>query len=167
MKLLSIFVGLLLCSCSVERAGRLNAAPVAPIPVPAATSPRSDTTGSKEAKALWARHRLVDYDMTISLETSSFLEPARKVDVKIRNGTAVSLDVTDTTDKRGRLAFYDPYKTVESMFGRIESLRQRSGSVTVKFNKSYGYPEEIDYSEPNPDSSFTFRVVTFQPRAKD
>lgn len=116
-----------------------------------------------EAKRLWESQGISDYDMKLSLETTSFLEPAREVEVQVRDGVTSSLSVPDPSDNRDRLQFYDPYKTVNKMFDQILSLKQKQGSlVDVKYNMSIGYPEVIEYSEPNPDTSFTVRVLEFR-----
>ena len=162
MKASSVLIALLLwCGCSANPGNPVEARSS---PTPPITSSETHSDKSAiEAKVLWDGQRLFDYDMTISLETTSFLEPARVVAVQVRKAKPVSVKVPDPADKRGRLAFYDPYTTVENMFTQIESLRQRSGSVSVKYNNAYGFPEEIEYSEPNPDASFKFRVLDFRP----
>lgn len=165
MKMLSVLITVFLCGCSTERTSGLPEIGV-PTPVPVSKSRRAEPMGPKEALALWASSRVVNYEMTISLDTTSYLEPARVVLVKVRNGSAVSVEVPDKSDGRGRLSFYDSFLTVEKMFAEIESLR-RTGSVTVRYNESYGYPEEIEYFKPTPDTPFTFRVLRFQPLARD
>jgi len=164
MKISSVVIALLFfCGCSANTNKAVGAGPVA---IPTVTfSPIESDILSIEAKRRWDNERILDYDMTLSLETASFLEPARKVDVKVRKAKAVSVEVSDGNDKRGRLAFYAPYTTVEGMFVRIQDLRERSGSVSVKFDDIYGFPEEIEYSEPSLDASFTFKVLSFTPRA--
>ena len=166
MKMLLVMIAFLLCGCSAEHSSGFPEVESKPS-LPVSKSPRTGALGSEDAKALWTSSRVINYDIAISYEPSGFLEPARRVLVKVRNGTPISIEVPDETDSRGRLGFYGPYKTVDSMFERIENLRERSPSaiLNVKYNKTYGYPEEIKYSEPNPDSSFTFRVLKFQPVA--
>ncbi|MFN0140799.1 MAG: DUF6174 domain-containing protein [Pyrinomonadaceae bacterium] len=110
----------------------------------------------------WKAQRIVNYDMTISLETTSYLEPAGAVIVKVRNASPTSIEVADAHDRGGRLGFYEPYRNVELMYARIAELRQRRGAVSVKYNEQNGYPEEIEYLEGNPDASFTFRVLRFE-----
>jgi len=165
-KMLMVLIAFLLCGCLNACTSGLTESTV-PTPVPVSKSTRADSIGYEDAKALWDSHRVVNYDMTISYEPSGFLEPARVVLVKVRNSAPESIEVPDKTDKRGRLGFYDPYKTVESMFSRIENLRQRSGLLTVRYDEIYGHPKEIKYSEPSPDSSFTFRVLEFRPVTTD
>lgn len=157
-------IAFFLCGCSAERTKSLSAAEnTAHSPV--SKTPHSDTLSHEDAKDLWISSRIVNYDITMSYEPGGFLEPAREVLVKVRNGTPISTEVPDKNDKRGRLGFYAPYRTVELMFERIENLRRESPSpvLKVKYNDSYGYPELIDYVGLNPDSFFTFRVLKFQP----
>src|SRR5687768_18577343 len=101
MKMLSVLIAFLLCGCSTERTSGLPEAGV-PTPLPV-TSPRAEPLGHEEAKALWASSRVVNYDMTVSYETSGHLEPARVVLVKVRNSTRLSFEVPDKTDERGQI----------------------------------------------------------------
>jgi hypothetical protein len=168
MKMLSVLIAILFCACSAERNSDLTEASV---PAPGCTSQpnRAAPMELAQARALWSSCRIDDYDVTMSYEPGGFLEPARPVLVKVRNGAKVSVEVPDKTDGRG-IAFYGPYHTVESMFDRVETLRREAtGStiMTVRYNDLYGYPEEIKYSEPNPDAFFTFRVLELRPVGAD
>ena len=129
---------------------------VTPLPSPI----KDDDKEVAAHRETWLRNGSKDYDMLIALDMSSFIEPARAVHVEVRGGEIASVTVPDKRDKRGNLYFYAPYETVERIFDTIVELRQKKRSeVIVKYNEKLGYPEEIRYFEPLPDSSFTFHVV--------
>lgn len=160
MRRLVIFFVFLLLGCSnVPSERALNEPELASIsPKPS----RIDTSDLRECRRKWEETGILDYDMTVSLETTSYIEPARALDISVRTGKVVSVQVSDRGDERGGLGFYRPYLTVETTFDHIAALGDRTGSVSVKYNRLYGYPEEIEYFEANPDASFKFRVVRFK-----
>ena len=153
--LVTAFVG-----CSVEQTAK-DETPA----LPSATAAPSvgELRGEvAEFQELWMARAIRDYDMTVSYRPGGQLEPALAVNVRVRDGSVVSVEPADPTDKRGRLSFYDPYLTVDRMFARLAELRTKPGRLEVKFNKEYGYPAAIDYAEPNPDAFFKMRVTSFR-----
>ncbi len=122
--------------------------------------PVSLNTEDTKNKSIWNGQRKNDYDLTISLETASYYQAAKVVLVKVRNGVEVSRSVPDPTDERGHLSFYDSLATVDLMFDQIAELRAKNGTLTVKYNDKYGYPESIKYVEAQPHGSFTFSVLS-------
>lgn len=146
--------------CSVEQTAQ-EKSPA--LPSPTAEPPVGELRGEEaEFRELWMARAIRDYDMTVSYRPGGQLEPALAVNVGIRNGSPVSVEPADPTDKRGRLDFYDPYLTVDRMFARLAELRTKPGRLEVTFNKEYGYPSAIEYAEPNPDAFFTMRVTSFR-----
>lgn len=116
----------------------------------------------EDARLRWRNANISSYDMTISLEMTSFVEPARMVQVKVRRGDVLSMQVVDEQDRRGGLSFYDKYKTVDLIFYRIPQLKQEGGTVEVDYNSIYGYPEKIRFAKVAADASFTFKVLHFE-----
>lgn len=108
MKILLMFVVCVVCNCGSEHSSRaLDVSPTPPSSAGTQSTGSSSTIDSAEFER-WKALGIVNYDMTISLETTSFLEPARAVIVKVRNASPTSIEVADEHDRRGRLGFYGP-----------------------------------------------------------
>ncbi|MEO8450280.1 MAG: DUF6174 domain-containing protein [Gemmatimonadota bacterium] len=124
------------------------------------TDPSDDLIGARQR---WASQHISTYVITVS-KSCECLGPW-KIDVHIQNGAVVSM-VDPATGQQLPVPFSGPYQDVEGLFTTVEAaIQQHAHSLTVRYNRTYGYPESIsiDWNPKAVDDEIAYAVTDFQP----
>ncbi len=112
-------------------------------------------------RILWQSHHIEDYRYT--LDSICFCPGIRPATIEVREGTAVSTTYAEPifdVDPSLYARTYAQVDTIEKLFARISSALWQADTVTVRYNRQYGYPVEasIDYDRYMHDDEIMYRI---------
>ncbi|MEE3302125.1 MAG: DUF6174 domain-containing protein [Candidatus Neomarinimicrobiota bacterium] len=124
-----------------------------------------DTSDSSLEVSLkkWQSHVFTSYRM--NMDISCFCIPAPNIDVRVKNGEIALINGENFTDDELKNKFWHA-QTVDNLFKIIENnLSRNPHKKRLKFNETYGYPEEIyfDIDEMMADDEVEYLVHSFSP----
>lgn len=93
-------------------------------------------------RRLWDEKKIIDYNITVSAGQGGNVIPADSVLIEVRDGKGTLIEPTPKVDKM-RLEIYENYDTFDKMFDAIQQGLEEGAKVDVKYNKTFGYPEDI------------------------
>jgi Family of unknown function (DUF6174) len=94
---------------------------------------------------LWLETKSTNYNMLISIFTTSYSSPAEPVMIEVREGKSILIKPASESDKRAT-GIYSDHDTIEKLFTMIETESEKGVTVKVKYNKELGYPENITFN---------------------
>ena len=135
---------------------------------PVTTSPKESDGNKKTGDALleknrrlWVDKKISNYNFVASLVTGGFSYPADPVRIRVRDQKIVSVERLNNDDQRD-VFYYDEWSTVEKMFDKIIDESARGRDVTVKYNKEFGYPEDVGILMRGTTAWWSFTVKSFE-----
>ena len=117
----------------------------------------------EENHQLWAKSSSTNYEMTVSIQVSSYTEPARPVRVRVENGESISIVPVSPSDHRS-LEPYRRFDTVEKIFQEIKQQRANANKVQVQYESQKGYPKEATFyaKQSNAFLSISISAIEFR-----
>ena len=111
---------------------------------------------------LWVESKIVNYRIELNIEGAGFTGPA-PVNIEVREGKSISLKRISEIDPRP-IEFYESIDSVEKLFTFIQKEKENGADVIVKYNKKFGYPEEVVwvYLKPGNFNPSIVRVKKFE-----
>jgi len=130
---------------------------------------KKDLTPLEENQLRWQSHNLKSY--RINLNIACYCIPTPDIDIRVENGKIVLIGANgDSYAKPDLENTFWHAKTVDDLFSFIdEKLSEDPYRKTLKFNSTYGYPEEIffDIEEMTADEEIGYVVHSFSPINED
>ena len=114
-------------------------------------------------RSMWLEKNIVNYNITVSAYQGGNVIPADSVLIEIRDGKGTLIEPTPKVDKV-RLEVYKVFDTVEKMFDAIQQGFEEEAIVEVKYNKKFGYPEEmyVNYYQKGSDQYKRIKIKKFE-----
>lgn len=95
-------------------------------------------------RRLWQENRIVNYDFVawkLAPGVSSDWNASPAL-IKVRNGEKISLEAA-SEDKDYKIDSYEGFDTIDKLFDYILKVLKEGRQVNVKYNKKYGYAEDV------------------------
>ena len=100
-------------------------------------------------RALWDSYRAVDYDYYYQRSCFCMYDYTKQFQVEVRNNTVDAAFVAEDGAPAKPDVLLNWIPTINGIFDQIQGAIDRSAySMTIRYNETYGYPEElsIDYN---------------------
>ncbi len=94
---------------------------------------------------IWIEKKIFDYDMVLSGYQPGNVTPVEWALVKVRDDKIVSIEPSEPIGQITlKISIYKQFGTVNKMFDEIQKALENKTVVKIKYNKQFGYPENID-----------------------
>ena len=127
-----------------------------PVPAPAAASPAPDAELA-EAMARWSKVEKAGFGYTVESGISGLSGTTDRVIGIEGHWERVAIQISSFS------GWGDEQVTVPGMFGLMQAIRGRTGTIQATYDPVFGYPATIDRTEPSAsDGDWSMRVVDFR-----
>ena len=93
-------------------------------------------------RRLWLEKNVAHYKMTVSAQEGGNVQFQKSVVIEVQNNQIISTSFNKKPSERDT-EIYQRIGTIEKQFDVIQQVLDKGRMVWVKYNKEFGYPEEM------------------------